>query len=229
LKANQGFRTEVELQELLSRRALADGGKQGVVFQRRHVPVGGCVPDFVAVRFSALPPRDLWPRRWSFRHAHVAWLLRKWGRLTPAAIARLSYEAVISQERILRDLIRTGAVRERSDGTLSLASRLRGMRPTVVAVEAKLRRWQEALAQAKTYRQFADQVYVALDGHRSPPPETALRAFGSAQVGLLLVTRRENCWLVRLPRARPAKGPEREYLVIAAGLSQRPHTPWSRR
>lgn len=116
----------------------------------------------------------------------------------------------------------------RGDGTLTLAPRLRRMRSTVVAVEVKLRRWQEALGQAKLYRVFADQVYVALDGHSGPPPEAALQAFVTARVGLLLVTRREHSWLAPLPRARQAMGPEREYLVVSAGLSRRPHTPWLR-
>lgn len=57
----------------------------------------------------------------------------------------------------------------------------------IVAIEAKLLRWREALTQAHEYRKYADLAFVAL------PPRTAKRAganseqFRAAGVGLLTV------------------------------------------
>jgi hypothetical protein len=61
----------------------------------------------------------------------------------------------------------------------------------IVAIEAKLTRWRDALTQAATYRKYADRVFVAL------PERSAGNAFRHAEdfrtlgVGLLQVTNRE--------------------------------------
>lgn len=220
------FKSEAKLQEQLSRRLVVPRVGKAIHLQRRHVPVGECVPDFVVVRFATSPPTDLWPRRWSFRHSHVCWLLRTKGRLTASTIARLSYESVPAQRRILSDLLRCRAIKCHQDFSYSLSPRLQHMRTTVIAVEVKLSRWREALAQARGYKRFADQVMVVLDGNLPLPPASARRAFRNAKVGLQLATRGTSTWLVPLSRPRVARSSEREYLVVAAGLSPRPHTPW---
>lgn len=221
------FRSELELQKYLSQRILLPGVGAGVMFQRRHVPVGGCIPDLVTVQFREPPPSDLWPQRWTYRHAHVVWLLRKRRTLKVGTIARLAFESDSGIERVVRDLVRCKAVLVGRDGLLRLSPGILRMRPTVIAVEVKLKRWREALAQARAYRRFADRVYVALDANHAPEQQTALTAFRRTGVGLCLIKPPMEHWIVPARRSHGADCPEREYLVAAAGLSQR-HGRWSR-
>jgi hypothetical protein len=56
----------------------------------------------------------------------------------------------------------------------------------IVAVEAKLSRWQDAVVQAANYLTFADRAYVVLDGNRVDATPALLDAAGAARVGLVL-------------------------------------------
>jgi hypothetical protein len=58
----------------------------------------------------------------------------------------------------------------------------------VVAIEAKLLKWREALVQAIAYRQYADEAYVALPESHSQAALDGLDRFRKAGVGLLTVS-----------------------------------------
>ena len=60
------------------------------------------------------------------------------------------------------------------------------MNTEIIAIEAKLTRWREALEQAASYKSFCDQSYVALDAGQIRVTETLISEFRSAGVGLLL-------------------------------------------
>jgi hypothetical protein len=58
----------------------------------------------------------------------------------------------------------------------------------LIAVEAKLLRWRDALAQAAAYRRYADEVYVALPEGFGAPAIVSADLFRAAGVGLLIVS-----------------------------------------
>lgn len=57
----------------------------------------------------------------------------------------------------------------------------------IVAFEAKLTRWKEAVEQARAYRSFADRVYVVVPDALLITVREQLDSFASAGVGLLAV------------------------------------------
>ena len=63
----------------------------------------------------------------------------------------------------------------------------------LIAIEAKLTKWLDALEQARAYRQFADQVYVALPADRVQPALKARVMFERNSVGLLSVNGDIQC------------------------------------
>src|SRR6266571_4895917 len=136
------FRTELDLQRELCKHDLRLGGTFKHTAVRRELPVGGCVPDLVYVRFADRPSEDVWPDRWSFLHAVIVWLLRQRRRLKPATILNLAYDSPSRTEAALYDLLDSGAIQESRSGSYGLADELAEMRAEVVAVEAKLRDWR---------------------------------------------------------------------------------------
>lgn len=87
----------------------------------------------------------------------------------------------------LEKLLRCGIVRENIDRTYSVRPEFLSTNVTITAVEAKLKRWREALTQAREYSDFADRVFVALDGNQVKATPAMLDAFAESGVGLLLM------------------------------------------
>ena len=98
----------------------------------------------------------------------------------------------------------------------------------MVAIEAKLCRWRDALRQAETYTQFADRVVVAMDLHGVPRASSAASLFRKRGIGLCGLSPHATEWLVR-PESNPdCRGPEWEYLVATAPAPSA-QTLWSLR
>ena len=60
------------------------------------------------------------------------------------------------------------------------------MRAQLVAIEAKLRRWRDALSQAVEYKRFADKSYVLLPELHAEVAMRHLDAFEDSEVGLVV-------------------------------------------
>jgi hypothetical protein len=84
-------------------------------------------------------------------------------------------------------LKRVGAISKRDSGEVELHPEfdLSGS-IRLIAIEMKLKRWREALAQALEYRKFADEAYVVLDGNQARINTEVRRAFVANGVGLFL-------------------------------------------
>ena len=222
------YSNERELQIQLANLEIGLDSPFTITFLRREVPVGNRIPDLIYVRFLTLPDSTLWPRKWSFRHAHMLWLLRSHQFLTPEIVASLSYESVERITPTLDDLIRSGAVDTLPNGTLALTSKMVSIKAEIIAAEAKLRAWRAALAQANVYLRFANRVFVAMDPQFAPKDAMALDAFRQQGIGLCTVTRKTVEWLV-MPTIQPGwPGPDSEYLIASAATPSRQHL-WSRR
>ncbi len=91
--------------------------------------------------------------------------------------------------RIVSRLIELGLIKRMPGGRVSAVRRCWGTR-TLLAVEAKLLRWRDALTQANSYRRYADESYVALPEFFAEPALAAIDQFRLAGVGLLIVSGR---------------------------------------
>lgn len=192
---------------------------------RLEVPVGGCIPDLVCVRFSRKPARELWPRRWGYRHAYILWLLRRWRRLHLKTIAARIYECPEKVEPVLHALVKSGAIVVKPTGAFSLSVQMETLRAEVISAETKLCRWKDALKQAQQYRHFSDRVFVAMDPNGTPTTSAAIEVFRRSRIGLCAVDSPILRWVIQ-PQPLPLGGPNREYLISAAA-SSRGQSLWS--
>lgn len=192
---------------------------------RREVPVGGCIPDLVSVSFRRIPDSTIWPNKWTLRHIHILHAASRRPRLHLHSLADRCYESVERLRPLVRDLVRTGALTEFESGALAVAREIASIEAEVVAVEAKLDRWKDALRQAITYKRFADRAVVAMDSAGAPRDRDALREFETAGVGLCAVSTDSTEWLVPAPTGQTTSSPERHYLIASAASSRQ--TSWS--
>jgi hypothetical protein len=222
------YKTERDLQIEIASLDFGLVGFPDISYVRREVPVGGCIPDLVTIGFYEMPSTEYWPNNWSYKHSYVIWLLRQWKRLTAETIASLSFESLHRVKPIIQDLVESGAAVQTESGALILSKAVASIQAEVIAVEAKLRRWREALDQAIEYKTFADRVFVAMDSFGAPTEDGVLRKFFEYRVGLCAITTEGVEWLVYPRSNKQKRGHAREYLVTSAIVPSR-QTLWSRR
>lgn len=183
--------------DLVSRFVLSTWNRDAVVRQPRSIlqelHIGGRKPDVVLGYWSgAILPVGVAPL--TLREAAaVGELLSGRGISRPSG----SWSAVVKGlERRDAWLTSRGA-----SGLLETASRLADMR--IVAVEAKLKRIEEALLQAADYLDFADESYVLLPDLERRRVDTSTRsAFRQFGVGLLLQSTSSCHTLMKAARHR---------------------------
>lgn len=222
------FDSEKELQLALSNIELNLVGHSSYTYVRREVPIRGCIPDLIYVRFSSKPDPTLWPAKWTFRHTYLLWLLRQKAQLTLDEVASHFFELPTGPVRsTMEDLIRSGAVTQTSANVFALSDSLMSIEAEVIAIEAKLFHWKQALAQAKNYAHFADKVFVAMDYYLVPQKLEVLEMFSTLGIGLCAVLPEKIKWIV-YPRKNCKLESDREYLITSAACYSR-QTLWSRR
>lgn len=221
------FRLEKHLRDFLARYNLVEWLSPSTTLVRREQPVGGRIPDILYVVFQEPPPQDIWPSSWISHHTFLVWHLRRAWRLHIETIAQKSYLPVDVAESLLRSLEVSGAVCQADSGSYFLSDQLVEIgRGEVVAVEAKLTRWQDAMDQAIQYQAFADRVVVAMDASWRVS-EKAVRIARDNSVGLCVVSEEDVCWVVRPRRVTGRTGPNREY-ILASATDPRRQTGWDR-
>ncbi len=211
------FETEFELLE-----------SRPVYFMRREVRVGECIPDLVSIHFGSDPNIHEWPKKWSYKHSFVIWLLKKWGQLSLEDIAKLSYTNSDHVSSLVSDLLRGKILERKKTGEVKLSKDIRSMQADVIAVEAKLKNWRDALWQATRYQYFANIVIVAMDATYTPRDRTVLDQFSKHRIGLCAVSPGNREWLVHPKQRNDLLGHEKEYLVMSAAIPVT-QTLWDKR
>lgn len=151
----------------------------------------------------------------------VAWL-ESGGSWTPDELDAALYLAAGEAARLLVRLRRAGVAAPNRLGRWRLAPDAHSRHADVIAIEAKLRRWREALAQGTEYREFADRSYVVLDGNQVAGGEPMLGAFRAAGVGLLF---QYGHVLVPVLEARAARPRSERRIRAVDKLFDRSRTP----
>lgn len=92
----------------------------------------------------------------------------------------------------------------------------------IVAIEAKLRNWKRALAQATRYREYANESWVVLDQRSSKPALANVEQFKRLNVGLASIDRQGALKLHFVPERGKPQSPVKFWhanAAIAARLS----------
>lgn len=219
------FSNEADLRDTLAKRRLHFPPSFDTVLVRTEVPMGTVIPDLVYLGFEGPTPISPVTGKVTYRHAHILWLLRRWGKLRPATLARRCFETSPRITRIIDDLVKWRLADALGSGSLTLNSTYSRLNSRVVAVETKLQRWAIALKQAQQYRNFADAAIVAVPERYIPRPSQALASFKKSGIGLCGVSLEKTKWVI-LPHLRNAHSPCREYL-LATAYTRPSHTSWS--
>lgn len=222
------FETERELQAVLADHASVLGVHGAQIRTRREMPMGASIPDLMLVSFDRIPAQSIVRVRWSYPHAFVISELRRVAILHRDTITRRMFERRERVDRLIDELIDAGALEETTSGSVRLAAELRSLDSQVVAVEAKLSRWTDALEQAISYAPFADRSIVAMDAGRIDVGRADLtQAFRRAGIGLVLVGS-EGARCVHKGRRNDRATPGKDYVRLSAA-SERTQMLWMRR
>lgn len=178
-------------------------------------PVGFVVPDFLHVR--AL--HDNWgitTHKMTVLDASIVAELLKVKRLSAELIAARLFAAPKRVDSRLRLLANVGILGVQAGQYYATRRHsLAGVK--VIAVEVKLRRWQQALKQAMSYLRFANQSYIAMPEHVVASNLRIQHACRAAGVGVLAVGQSAT---TMLHRARRQKVQSAEWVwLVARALS----------
>lgn len=160
------------------------GACEMLVFSQ--VAVGSTIPDLVIVRQPQQRTTEKRVRLSDFE----AWIVAElWGRgaLREPTLTRRLYTRSPRTQLALHKLERLGLVRRTPAGSYVLTD-VMNRNVEVLAVEAKLTRWREAIEQARDYLRFSMASYVALPESVVQSNSDIARACKKAQVGLLAVS-----------------------------------------
>ncbi len=152
----------------------------------REVTAGRSIADVVAVvpgrRLQAVRPLSVW-------ESFVVAAGRPVGSTRIDVLERvcgLEPRALREDERRFDRLVKIGLLRRGAGGSVQIGSTW-GRSFQMIAIEAKLTRWRDALEQAREYRLYANQSYVALPEASVPMARRHRKDFEAAGVGLLSV------------------------------------------
>lgn len=162
---------------------------------QRELVVGSSIADLVL--FSAGARTFRFPEPLSVAESVMLSLVRRRGHVTLNELEAACGDT--GAKRSLRRLGLMGLVRH--VGPRVGAARRWWSSGRVLAIEAKLSRWRDALDQAIKYRSYADLAYVALPEAHVPAALRAADQFVAAGVGLLEVTASRLRRVIDAPQA----------------------------
>lgn len=184
------FESEAQLVEHLREKigsALPGMSEATTVETFVETPVGSLVPDLTLLcRESTYLPPSVKPFS-AFESVLVA-TLRSSGSTRIDLLERKMQRSVGALRRGALAALETSGVLSRGTGGRVALSATWPPKLRLVAVEAKLRRWREALVQAESYRTFADRVFVALPQRYAEIALQHRSQFTKSGVGLISVS-----------------------------------------
>ncbi len=198
--------------------------KRSNTYVRREVPVGECVPDLVTVKFHKNPTIKKWPRKWSAIYSYFLWIFRKWNHLSIEELSEKYFDTPKRIQPYINDLLKYELINE-SEGYYFLSPEYLKMDVEVIAFEAKLFRWHEALNQGIRYSQFANKVYVVMDPEGLPKRDSSLDLFRKHGIGLCGISNSSFNIIIKAKNNLEVNY-ENEYLINSTLLPAR-QTFWS--
>ena len=178
----------------------------------REQSVGSVVPDLIFGIWSGeLPPCG--GLNSISRHV-LAWLSTQ---KVASSEEQLCDDLLLSRHAAnsaVSTLERVGALSKRDSGEVELCPEfdISGS-VRLIAIEMKLKKWREALAQAIEYRNFADEAYVVLDGNQVRMNSEVRNAFVANGIGLFLQRGRGLKRVITAESITPAPSVDRLFAV----------------
>lgn len=176
--------------------------------------VGKVIPDILIGGWSRQPHKAF--TKLTYVDATVLALLEGHHELSTQDILSRVFLAQPTAERTFRKLVRMGATTITPEGGLRISDTHSTLGVEIIAIEFKMRRWRQALAQAETYRTFADRSFVVLDAGQTEVTPRMISAFADAEVGLLLQTGAE---LILIADATPRRHISSDRIVATQKLA----------
>lgn len=152
----------------------------------REVPVGADrtrIPDVVLIYFASCPDRV--QIALTYYDATILMTLLQ-QPATAVELSRRFYIPIADAAAAIRRLISNGLVVRCDDDFFAVNPILWIDDLRIVAIEAKLSRWRDAVGQAEQYFQFADEAYIAVPKEISDK-QRVRRACAAVGVGLISV------------------------------------------
>lgn len=150
----------------------------------REPTIGEVIPDILIGTWNGDLPYE---RSLTNVARHIlAWLQGRDAKLV--ARDKLEEELFLTElatSRALTQLTRAGAVMVHDSGELQLLQDYRAHNVNLIAIEMKMCKWRQALAQAVAYLRFADEAYVVIDGNQVQVTKSVVKEFELYPVGLL--------------------------------------------
>ncbi|WP_163988364.1 hypothetical protein [Pyxidicoccus caerfyrddinensis] len=186
-----------------------------------ELQVGAVIPDLLFVQLPKAKRKRLdFFGRASFFDAFVVAELSRQGSLSCEELSERLFVQPARVVESVRKLRRLGLVRMKSDRYVLVAGRF-PLSARVVAVEAKLIKWRDAVEQAKSYLQFSNKSYVAvpeeLVGLRELRAECRHSGLGLIGVG------RDSVRVELRGRFRKVNSPSWAWIVMRAWEQRRSH------
>jgi hypothetical protein len=178
--------------------------------------LGPRIPDLLVGVWNDRPAAL--PARLTYVDAAILALFDKAEHLSLADVTAHLHLSSDAGGRHIARLAKFGLLEAVSENAYSLRHEFRSRSVEIIAVEVKLRRWREALAQAVDYLRFSDRAYVVLDAAQSTVREDVERAFAQTGVGLIL-QRGDDLQEVLPAIRRHATGPVRFLAMKKLGAS----------
>ncbi len=219
---SESFRLEKDLVAVLrDTSASAFGAAAAECDIVAEMQVGMRVPDLLLVFNRS--SRDLAPVKLSyFECALLASALTR-GTASISELAQTTYAPREQVKPRVARLAQLGFVKLR--GEQLTATKGIGRHIRIVAIEAKLSRWKDALLQAQKYRSFANEAYIAMPTTVVRKNLTAVEACADSGVGIIAVDQTGADVFLNAERAQPQSAEWVRILSSAVGLPQtRPAT-----
>lgn len=195
-------------------------GRQAIHARLWKPQVGMIVPDLILI----LSTKKQIGRRKRFPLTFLdCTVLRSLDESRPVSISELCetlYAQKISIEKVVRRLHKWGLVVKMSSGSYT---RKRNLLPSgfqILAIEAKLARWRDAIDQARGYKSFAHLSYIAMPENLISSHSRARSLCHANRIGILAVARDQ---MVISKRARLSRPDSAQYIWLInryVGLSQ---------
>lgn len=173
------------------------------------------IPDLLVGIWKA-DPGELVRASSTVVEASILAVLEEEGEMEETAVRESLYLHQQSADRAIESLEKQGLVNRTGPTRVALAPGAGARHIEIVAVEAKMRRWKQALKQATDYLGFADRSYVLLDGNQIASTEGIASECAARGIGLLVMHRFVVRQLQPATLAKPA--PSRDRVTAANKL-----------
>lgn len=202
--------------------------KYGNCYLGTEISIGECIPDILIVGFDKEISKFDSSRKMSSKHVYLFWIIKSYEYISIEDITKISFQRKSKVIQLLDDLSTLGIIKkEEGSGRYIPEREITNIKSEVVAIEAKLSNWRQALIQAQRYKKFADKVLVVMDADKAPRRNEDLRKFNDAKVGLCALSPKSCEWLV-IPSVQMVNSFEKEY-IISSVLFSNTHKFWDRR